>query len=110
MSPAVEVKDDDIVVSTGAQMHNALAEHGILHLIYVGFAANWCLVGRDYGIRAMSRRSYNIILLRECTTAVEFPDTLDELFVTEIVVREVEQQFGFSASNEDFLAGCRQAM
>jgi nicotinamidase-related amidase len=107
VSPAIEVRDDDVVVATGVQLHSVLAERGILHLIYVGFATNWCILGRDYGIRAMARRAYNIILLRDCTTGVEFPDTLEDGLVTEVAVREIEQQFGFSASNEDFLKACQ---
>ncbi len=107
MLPAVEVKENDDVVATGAQLHHVLAERNVLHLIYAGFATNWCLLGRDYGIRRMAGRGYNIIALRECTTGVEFPDTLDNLFVTEIGVREIEQQFGFTASNRDFVAACR---
>lgn len=106
MSPAICVRDDDFVIATGEQLHDLLKERGILHLIYAGFATNWCVLGRDYGIRAMARRSYHIVLLREATTGVEFPDTLDTLFATEISIREVEQQFGFTASNEDFLKAC----
>ena len=37
---------------------------------------------------------------------VEYTDTLDECFATEMAIREVEQQLGFSASNADFIAAC----
>jgi nicotinamidase-related amidase len=107
MSPAIEVRDGDLVIATGQQLHELSEGRGILHLIYVGFATNWCVVGRDYGIRTMARRGYNIILLRDATTGVEFPDTLDNLFATELTIREVEQQCGFTASNEHFFAACR---
>ena len=107
ISPQIEVKPEEEVIATGQQLHQLLAERQILHLIYVGFAINWCVLGRDYGIRAMAGRGYNIILLREATTGVEFPDTLDETFTTEIAVREVEQQYGFTASNQDFFQACR---
>ena len=107
MLPTVEVKESDDVIATGAQLHHVLGERNVLHLIYAGFATNWCLLGRDYGIRRMASRGYNIIALRDCTTGVEFPDTLDNLFVTEIGVREIEQQFGFTASNPDFVSACR---
>jgi nicotinamidase-related amidase len=110
MNPAVEVRDDDCVIATGQQLHDFLRERGILHLIYVGFAANWCILGRDYGIRAMVNRGYNSILLRDATTGVEFPDTLAALFATEIAVREAEQAWGFTASNADFFAACRAAL
>lgn len=102
MSPAIDVQDDDFVIATGQQLHELLEERQILHLIFAGFATNWCVLGRDYGIRSMARYGYNIILLRDATTGVEFPDTYDNLFTTEIAIREVEQQYGFSASNADF--------
>ena len=41
----------------------------------------------------MARYGYNIVLLRDATTGVEFPDTCDDLLTTD----------GFSASNVDFL-------
>ena len=104
MSPAIDVKDDEFVIATGQQLHELLEERRILHLLYAGFATNWCVLGRDYGIRSMSRYGYNIILLRDATTGVEFPDTYSNLFTTEIAIREVEQQYGFSASNADFLS------
>ena len=109
MSPAIEVEEDDFVVATGQQLHDLCRERRILHLVFAGFATNWCVLGRDYGMRAMRRRGYNLILLRDATMGVEFPDTLGELTATELAVREAEQQIGFSASNEDFLAVCRGA-
>jgi len=107
ISSLIDVLKEEYVIATGQQLHDLLAQKGILHLIYVGFAANWCVLGRDYGIRAMSSRGYNIILLREATTGVEFPDTVDQLFTTEIAIREVEQQYGFTSSKKDFLRACQ---
>jgi nicotinamidase-related amidase len=106
VSPAVEVQEDDVVIATGNQLHRTLADRGILHLVYAGFATNWCVLGRDYGIRAMAGYGYNIIMLREATAGVEFPDTLDDLMVTEISIREIEQQFGFTVSNDAFYRSC----
>lgn len=108
MNPAVPVLESDHVIATGQQLHELLRDCGILHLIYVGFATNWCILGRDYGIRAMVNRGYNSILLRDATTGVEFPDTLANLFATEIAIREAEQAWGFSASNIDFFAACKE--
>jgi len=65
------------------------------------------VLGRDYGIRSMAGYGYNIVLLRDATTGVEFPDTFDNLFTTEIAIREVEQQYGFSASNTDFFKAAK---
>jgi len=107
ISPLIEVLKGEDVIATGSQLHDLLTQKSILHLIYVGFATNWCVLGRDYGIRAMAGRGYNTILLREATTGVEFPDTIDQLFTTEIAIREVEQQYGFTASKKDFLLACQ---
>ena len=104
MSPAIDVQEDEYVIATGQQLHELLEEKRIMHLIFAGFATNWCVLGRDYGIRSMARYGYNIVLLRDATTGVEFPDTYNNLFTTEIAIREVEQQYGFSASNADFFA------
>lgn len=109
MSSAIDVGDEEYVIATGQQLHELLRDKGILHLLYCGFATNWCVLGRDYGIRTMGRRGYNIVLLRDATCGVEFPDTLPTQFATEIAIREAEQVHGFSASNADFFAACRAA-
>mgnify|MGYP001189008057 CR=1 FL=1 len=107
MSSAIEVREEDFVIATGQQLHDLAKERRILHLVYAGFATNWCILNRDYGMRAMAARAYNLILLRESTTGVEFPDTLDGLMATEMAIREVEVQLGFSASNAAFIRACR---
>ena len=102
----VKPQADDYVVATGVQMHRMLKDRKILHLFYAGFATNMCVQYRDYGIRAMNQRGYNIILLRDCTTGVEDHDTVDELLLTRAAVREIETQYAFSAASEDFRAAC----
>ena len=106
MSPHIDVQDGEHVVATGDQLHDLLRANGVLHLLYAGFATNWCILNRDYGMRAMAQRGYNMILLRDVTMGVEFPDTLAAETATEMAIREVEQQLGFSATKDDFLAAC----
>lgn len=106
ISPHVKVLDSDFVIATGQQLHDLCEERKILHLLVAGFATNWCILNRDYGIRAMRARGYNTIILRDATEGIEFPDTLEKRLATELAVREAEQVHGFSASNEDFFAAC----
>jgi nicotinamidase-related amidase len=106
MSPHIDVRDEEEVVANGHQLHALAAQRGILHMVYAGFATNWCILNRDYGMRAMARHGYNLILLRQATAGVEFPDTLEQGWATEMAVREAEQQLGFSAANADFLGAC----
>ena len=61
----------------------------------------------DINHPACRERGYNTILLRDATTGVEFPDTLDGLWATELAIREVEQKYGFSTSNDDFFTYCK---
>jgi nicotinamidase-related amidase len=109
MSPFVKVQAGDFVVADGRQLHDLFEERGILHMLVAGFATNWCILGRDYGVRAMAARGYNVILLRDATEGVEFPDTLEQRWATELATREVEQVHGFCASNEAFYAACNAA-
>ena len=106
ISPHIAVEAGDFVVGTGQQLHDLCQERGILHLLFAGFATNWCILGRDYGIRAMRGRGYNTILVRDATEGVEFPDTLTARWATELAVREVEQVHGFSTLMADFYAAC----
>jgi len=97
----------DFVVATGDQLHRLCRHCGIVHLIYCGFAANMCVPGRDYGTRAMSRRGYNIILLRDCTTAIEAHSTLADFGLTNAAILETEMLLGHTATSEDFLGACK---
>lgn len=97
---------DDLVISSGPELHAVLEERGILHLVYAGFCANWCLVGRDYGMVQMNQRGYNLILLRDATTGIESHDTVDELLMTNMTIREIETKWAWSATSGDFVRSC----
>jgi nicotinamidase-related amidase len=97
----------DIVINTASQMQRCLKERKILHLIYTGFATNMCLLQRDYGVRAMAWLGYNPIILRDCTTGVEFTETADNLMQTHVNLRMMEHSNGFSALSGDFLKACQ---
>jgi nicotinamidase-related amidase len=96
------------VIHTGRQMHDLLADRKILHLLYAGFATNWCVIGRDYGILAMNSRGYNIILVRDATAGIEFHDTVDTLNATEMTIREIETKQGWSTTVEGFVRACER--
>lgn len=106
ISPLVQMADSDFLVATGDQLHALFRENEVLHILYAGFATNWCIMGRDYGVAPMSGRGYNVILLRDATEGVEFPDTLEKGWATELAVREVEQKYGYTATSGDLIAAC----
>ena len=107
--PEAEPCAGDEVVLTGAQLHRLLKHRGILHLFYAGFAANMCVPFRDYGMRAMNDRGYDIILIRDCTTAIEVADTSENLDLSRAAVIDTEVNIGYTTSHSELVAACRQA-
>ena len=106
INPAAAPRDGEPIIHTGPRLHTLLAERGILHLIYAGFATNWCMVGRDYGIYAMNDRGYNIILVRDATSGIEFHDTVESEMATQMQIREIETKNGWSTTTEAVVAAC----
>lgn len=106
--PELEPRDDEFVVASGRQLHRLCHHRKILHLIYVGFATNMCVVARDYGMRAMQQRGYNVILLRDCTTGIEAYDTLETMALTRAAILEVEMLLGFTSTSESLIAGASE--
>ena len=109
ISPLAEPRSGEPIIHTGDQMHALLAEHRIMHLIYAGFATNWCLIGRDYGIMAMNERGYNVIMIRDATTGIEFHDSVDHLGATAMTIREIETKYGWSCDTAAFVKACNEA-
>jgi nicotinamidase-related amidase len=99
-------REGEPVIRDGAQLHALAAERQILHLLYAGFATNWCVMYRDYGMLAMSQLGYNLILVRDATTGVEFHDSVASLAATDIQIREIETKYAWSTSTEAFVAAC----
>ena len=102
----IEPQEGECVIATGGQLHRLLRDRKILHLFYAGFAANMCVPYRDYGTRAMHNRGYNIILLRDCTTAIEADYTLPTFSLTEAAVLDVEMCLGFSTTSAALIKAC----
>ena len=105
----VEPSEDEYVVSSGRQMNEVLKRHGILNLIYVGFATNMCLIDKPGALREMGhRRGYRTVLLRDCTTAIENQNTVGELLMTKIWTEWVEMvAMAYTATSEDFIRACK---
>jgi nicotinamidase-related amidase len=89
--PLVRPVDDEAVIANGEELHRLCAQRDILHLFYVGFHTNACIVIRDYGVYHMLYRGYHTILIRDCTTGMELHDTQDELICTRGQIASLEQ-------------------
>ena len=88
------------------ELHVLLLRHNVKTLFYVGYATNVCVLNRPYGIKRMHDLGYRTILVRDCTAALEYHDTLEEKWVTRMAVREVEKkEAGYSCTSRDFIEG-----
>ncbi len=108
IAPELEPQDGEFVIATGRQLHRLLRHRKILHLLYAGFAANMCVLARDYGMRAMHHRGYNTILLRDCTTGIEAHDTVGAQALTRAAILEAEMLLDFTADSEDLRAAIQR--
>ncbi len=97
----------DVVVATGDQLHSLLRKKGVLHLIYAGFATNWCVLNKDYGFRAMTWRGYNGVILRDGTTAVETHETHTTEQLRDFAVLSMEMTMGYSSTVDELIAALK---
>lgn len=104
IAEAVRPLGQEIVFSTLAQLEHTLAERHILNVLFVGFAANACLLGKPGAVADVAGSGYEVVVLRDCTTAIEAPWSVAELSATRATMDYVEMAFGYTATSEDFLA------
>lgn len=99
---AVWPADEDFVIATGAQLHRLCWDREIRYLFYAGFAANYCVPHRDYGVFAMRERGYCIIVLRDCTTSIGAPGLPHELCTEEVLHHLESRSLAGSITSEEF--------
>lgn len=101
---------DEAVLLNGWQLNGLCRRNKIDMLFYVGFMADLCLVNIPGAIREMAYKfKYRCVVLRDCTTAYEFAETVDGKWMTFAAIRLIESGMGYSASAADFIRACENA-
>jgi nicotinamidase-related amidase len=90
--PRVKPVGAEPVILDGEELHMLCAQRKIMHLFFIGFYTNICVIIRDYGVLAMRKRGYNVILVRDCTTGMEVAETLADLTCTIGTIKTIEQR------------------
>jgi len=99
------------VFLNGWQLNGLCRRKKINTLFYVGFMADLCLVNIPGAIREMSNKfKYRCVVLRDCTTAYEFAETVDGGWMTFAAIRLIESGMGYSAISDDFISACHKTM
>ncbi|OGD22871.1 MAG: hypothetical protein A2W03_06085 [Candidatus Aminicenantes bacterium RBG_16_63_16] len=87
-------------------LHSLLQSLDVKNLVVVGFDANICL--RTTVTDAMYR-GYRVVLLRDCTTTGEFPDTKEGGYANKLAIRFIEANVGYTATADEFVRACQAA-
>lgn len=102
-APQARPVGDEGVAENAAQLAALAHERGVNHLIYVGFAINWCLLMSPGGMVDMRRLGFLCSTIREAVTAVENRETAREEREKQQALWRVALEFGFVFALEDFL-------
>ena len=106
-APGTRPVGDEGVAENGHQLLALCKEKGINHLIYCGFAINWCLLLSPGGMAEMQKYGLMCSALRQATTAVENKGSAREERCKEIALWRVALAFGFVFDVNDFTAALR---
>jgi hypothetical protein len=94
-APEARPLDGEGVAENAEQLFALCRGDGTSHLIYAGFAVNWCLLMSPGGMLDMSRRGVMCSALRQACTAVESKETARLELNKEIALWRVALAFGF---------------
>jgi hypothetical protein len=91
------------IAATTHQLASFCRTHGINHLIYAGFAINWCVLLLPGGMMEMSNRGVMCSALRQAVTAVENKESARGEGHKEEGLWRVALAFGFVYDVDDFV-------
>jgi len=95
---------DEPIAENDHQLFALCRAHGINHLVYLGFAINWCLLMSPGGMLDMSRRGVMCSAIRQAVTAVENKESARLEMCKDLALWRVALAFGFVFDTADVLA------
>lgn len=107
-SPQAKPKGDEGIAENGHQLFALCKHYDINHLIYAGFAINWCLLLSPGGMAEMSKRGIMCSVFRQAVTAVENKETARSELCKEIGLWRVALAFGFVFDVDEFITAISQ--
>jgi len=106
--PQAHPRGDEGVAENGPQLYGLCRAHNITHLIYMGFAINWCLLLSPGGMAEMTYQ-YGVTCsaFRQATAAVENKASARDQWCKELALWRVALAFGFVYDVDDFIAALK---
>jgi nicotinamidase-related amidase len=99
--------ESEPIAENAHQLNAVCRSLGVSHLVYMGFAINWCLLMSAGGMLDMSRLGYMCSAIRQATTAVENKESARQEWCKELGLWRVALAFGFVFDADDFVAALR---
>ncbi|MCF7855649.1 MAG: hypothetical protein K9N51_12685 [Candidatus Pacebacteria bacterium] len=107
-APEAKPVGDEGVAENAHQVFALCRERGINHLIYVGFAINWCLLLSPGGMADMSKHGIMCSTIRQAVTAVENKESAREELHKEEALWRVAVAFGYVFDGDDVVAALKK--
>ena len=100
-------RGEEFVVDRADRLDAAARHLGATHLVYCGFAVNWCVWFISGGMVDMSRLGYLCSVIEEATTAVENAESAREEKHKQYALWTISVKFGFVFPIGEFVSGIR---
>jgi len=98
------IKSNEPLLYNGEELHRLCLKDGINHLIYSGFALNWCLQYSPGNMNEMSDRGFMCSTFKETITAVENKESIINEGHKEYALWLTSIKNGFIYSLPEFLS------
>lgn len=105
--PEARPLPNEDIASNANQLLALCQRDSVNHLIYTGFALNWCLLQAGGGMLDMVRHGLLCSTIREVVTALENKETARGELAKELALWRVATGFGFVYGLEPFLHALR---
>jgi hypothetical protein len=96
---------DEGIAENAQQLFALCRAQDINHLVYCGFAINWCLLLSPGGMNDMQRHGLMCSAIRQATVAVENRESAPRQLEKEFALWRTALSFGFVFDVDDFVAG-----
>ena len=102
---ALKIEANDLISDSGEEIGAYFKKKGIKNVILTGVATNMCVIGRSFGLRAMKKMGFNVVLMRDMTDVMYNPkDTpqVDHYSGIDLMVEYIEKSVCPSIVSSDF--------
>lgn len=109
IAPEAAALPGEASAESATALHALCQERGINHLIYIGFALNWCLLMSPAGMVDMKRYGYLCSTVAEAVVSVENEVSAPHRIEYHQALWRVAVEFGFVFHHRDLIAALAPA-